>query len=109
MAITHVTSDYSVDGQIDGDKIAAIKAAGFKTIICNRPDEESGAVAHAVLKNEAQKHGLAFHYMPIQSSGLTAENCDDLAKLWDELEKPVLAYCRSGRRAIVVFQQAQLA
>ena len=109
MAITNVTPDYSVDGQIDASQVADIKASGFKTIICNRPDEESGAVAHAIIKKEAKKQGLAFHYMPIDGSGITADNVADLVKIWDQLEKPVLAYCRSGRRAEVVFQQAQLA
>jgi uncharacterized protein (TIGR01244 family) len=109
MAITNVTPDYSVDGQIDASQVADIKASGFKTIICNRPDEESGAVAHAIIKKEAKKQGLAFHYMPIDGSGITADNVADFAKIWDQLEKPVLAYCRSGRRAEVVFQQAQLA
>ena len=47
--------------------------------------------------------------MPIDGSGITADNVADLAKICDQLEKPVLAYCRSGRRAEVVFQQAQLA
>ena len=40
MEYRQITDEYAVSGQIAADDIAAIKAAGFRSIICNRPDDE---------------------------------------------------------------------
>ena len=40
MEYRQITDDYAVSGQITPEDIAAIKAAGFRSIICNRPDDE---------------------------------------------------------------------
>ncbi|TJV43384.1 MAG: TIGR01244 family phosphatase, partial [Mesorhizobium sp.] len=40
MEYRQITEDYSVSGQIQPEEVAAIKAAGFKSVICNRPDDE---------------------------------------------------------------------
>ena len=40
MEYREISEDYSVSGQIQAEDIAAIKAAGFKSVICNRPDDE---------------------------------------------------------------------
>ncbi|TIV73504.1 MAG: TIGR01244 family phosphatase, partial [Mesorhizobium sp.] len=40
MEYRQISDDYSVSGQIQPQDIAAIKDAGFKSVICNRPDDE---------------------------------------------------------------------
>ena len=40
MEYRQITEEYAVSGQIAPEDIAAIKAAGFRSIICNRPDDE---------------------------------------------------------------------
>ena len=40
MEYRQITDDYAVSGQIVTDDVAAIKEAGFRSIICNRPDDE---------------------------------------------------------------------
>ena len=40
MEYREISDNYSVSGQILPDDIAALKAAGFKSVICNRPDNE---------------------------------------------------------------------
>ena len=35
-----VSENFFVSGQIDSNSIPALKAESFKTIICNRPDNE---------------------------------------------------------------------
>ena len=40
MEYRQITDEYAVAGQIAPEDIAAIKAAGFRSIICNRPDDE---------------------------------------------------------------------
>lgn len=99
MEYRQISDDYSVAGQITPDEIAAIKSAGFKSVICNRPDnEQPGQPSADSVKKAVAAAGLEFRYIPIISGQITAENVTDQAAALDELAGPVFAYCRSGAR-----------
>jgi uncharacterized protein (TIGR01244 family) len=99
MEYREISEDYSVSGQIQPADVAAIKAAGFKSIICNRPDDEQpGQPSADSVKAAVEAAGLAFRYIPVISGQITAEDVEDQAEALDELEGPVFAYCRSGAR-----------
>ncbi|MDX8450124.1 TIGR01244 family sulfur transferase [Mesorhizobium captivum] len=99
MEYRQISEDYSVSGQIQPEDIAAIKDAGFKSVICNRPDnEQPGQPSADSVKAAAEAAGLAFRYIPVISGQITMDNVEDQAEALDELEGPVFAYCRSGAR-----------
>ncbi len=98
MEIRQITEDYSVAPQISTADVEAIKAAGFRSVICNRPDAEDGAVPHDAVEQAVKAAGLEFRYIPVISGQITIDNVDDQAAALDELPTPVLAYCRSGAR-----------
>ncbi|MEZ2333808.1 TIGR01244 family sulfur transferase [Mesorhizobium sp. RCC_202] len=99
MEYRQISDDYSVSGQIQPQDIAAIKDAGFKSVICNRPDDEQpGQPSAESVKAAAEAAGLTFRYIPVISGQITQDNVDDQAKALNELEGPVFAYCRSGAR-----------
>ncbi|TIQ29850.1 MAG: TIGR01244 family phosphatase [Mesorhizobium sp.] len=99
MEYRQISDDYSVSGQIQPEDIAAIKDAGFKSVICNRPDnEQPGQPSADSVKAAAEAAGLAFRYIPVISGQITIDNVEDQAEALDELEGPVFAYCRSGAR-----------
>ena len=98
MEIRQITEDYFVAPQIAVDDIAAIREAGFRSVISNRPDAEDGAVPHDEVEAAVRGAGLEFRYIPVVSGALTQENVDEQARALAELPKPVLAYCRSGTR-----------
>lgn len=110
MDIRQISEDYSVSGQIAPDEVAAIKAAGFKSVICNRPDnEQPGQPSHEAIKAAVEAAGLTFRYIPVISGQMTADNVVDQAEALDELPAPVFAYCRSGTRSTNLFVAAQQA
>ncbi|AZO63068.1 MAG: TIGR01244 family phosphatase [Mesorhizobium sp.] len=99
MEYRQISEDYSVSGQIQPEDIVAIKDAGFKSVICNRPDDEQpGQPSADSVKAAAEAAGLGFRYIPVISGQLTMDNVEDQAEALDELEGPVFAYCRSGAR-----------
>ncbi|WFP66117.1 MULTISPECIES: TIGR01244 family sulfur transferase [unclassified Mesorhizobium] len=99
MEYRQISDDYSVSGQIQPEDIAAIKDAGFRSVICNRPDnEQPGQPSADSIKAAAEAAGLAFRYIPVISGQITIDNVEDQAEALDELEGPVFAYCRSGAR-----------
>ena len=95
-------------GQITADQVAEIKAAGFKSVICNRPDgEQPGQPTAAEIKAAVEAAGLTFRHIPVISGQITGENVDDQAAALDELEGPVFAYCRSGARCTNLYALIQ--
>jgi len=108
MEYRQISDSYSVSGQITPDEIAAVKAAGFKSIICNRPDaEQPGQPSAATVRAAAEAAGLQFRHIPVISGQITAENVADQAEAMDELDGPVFAYCRSGARCTNLYAMIQ--
>lgn len=95
-----IAPGYAVKGQITKADLTAIAAAGFGTVINNRPDgEEAGQPSSAELAAEAARLGLSYHYIPVAHEGPSTQNAAALAQAMLHAKGPVLAFCRSGRRA----------
>jgi uncharacterized protein (TIGR01244 family) len=108
MEYREITDNYSVSGQILPEDIATVKAAGFKSIICNRPDnEQSGQPSADSVKQAAEAAGLEFRYIPVVSGQITEQNVADQAGALEELKGPVFAYCRSGARCTNLYALVQ--
>ena len=108
MNVMPLTENYSVTAQIGIDDISEIAAAGFKSIICNRPDQESAdQTDFAAIAAAAQAAGLQTAYIPI--TGMPSpEQTADMAQALTNLPAPVLAYCRTGNRSSIIFNAAQV-
>lgn len=107
--VTPLSGKLSVAGQICRDDLPAIAAAGFKSIVCNRPDGESpDQVGWHSLASAARQAGLAMAYLPVVSGRVTAEHGREFGALLDRLPAPVFAYCRSGMRSATLWALSQL-
>ncbi|MFC7703285.1 TIGR01244 family sulfur transferase [Plastorhodobacter daqingensis] len=104
MDIRPLTPAYAVSPQIEPDDIAAIKAAGYTTVICNRPDSEIPPELHAdAIRAAAEAAGLTFVENPVVGGALTMENVIAQGAALDQAQGPVLAYCASGNRSSIVW------
>ena len=105
-----LTDDFAVAGQITPDEIAEIKAAGYRSIICNRPDDEQpGQPNVASVKAAAEAAGMEFRHIPVAGGIFPPDAVAATAKALDELEGPIFAYCRSGARSTTLYGMAQQA
>lgn len=104
-----VTANFAVSAQISVDDIHAAAADGFTTIVINRPDgEEPGQPRAAEIAAAARAAGLGVVEIPIH--GAAGPQPDDIAHMARALSQspgPVLAYCRSGTRSVVLWALAQ--
>lgn len=107
MDIRKLNEDFSVAGQIDAADVAAIRAAGFRSLVSNRPDTEDGAVPHDEIEAAAAEAGLSFRFIPVVAGAITESDVDAMAVALGELPKPVLAYCRTGNRCINLYGLVQ--
>ncbi|OHD06286.1 bifunctional protein tyrosine phosphatase family protein/NAD(P)/FAD-dependent oxidoreductase [Sphingopyxis sp. RIFCSPHIGHO2_12_FULL_65_19] len=100
MDIRTINARLSVSPQIRPEDVPAIAAAGFRSIICNRPDgEEAGQPTSAAMAAAAQANGLAFTHLPVVAGKLADTDAALMANALAHLPGPVLAYCRSGSRS----------
>ena len=97
----------AISGQISVDDVAAIAAAGYKSIICNRPDGEGGEnqPASTELGNAAKAAGLQFAYLPVEIGQVSDEKSSAFHQLMATLPGPVLAFCNSGNRARALYSR----
>lgn len=103
-----LTPELSVMGQLSVSDIADVKACGFASIICNRPDGEgSDQPLFAEVEKAAKVAGIESIYIPVSSGMVTDEQAVQFAKALAQLPKPVLAYCRSGTRSTTLWALAR--
>tara|TARA_R110002126_G_scaffold19188_6_gene72223 strand:+ start:5237 stop:5620 length:384 start_codon:yes stop_codon:yes gene_type:complete len=108
MDIRPINADYSVSEQITVDDIADVKAQGFKSIVCHRPDEEQpGQPSFGDIKAAAEAAGIEIRHIPVTSAGLTMDAVREMVDAVEEMSKPMLGYCRSGARSTVIFKNAE--
>lgn len=103
-----LTETLAVAGQISPAALQAIAAAGFKSVVCNRPDSESPEhFSSRDLCAIANRVGVTMAYMPVVSERLTPQDGRDFKALLEQLPTPVLAYCRSGMRSATLWALSQ--
>ncbi len=108
LQLRQINDSMAVSPQIHVADVAEVAAAGYKSIICNRPDqEESDQPSFADIEAEAQKQGLEIRWQPVQSGQLEDAHGQEFAKLLDALPGPVFAYCRSGTRSVILWAMSQ--
>ena len=98
--VASLTREVFVSEQITPDRLAQLRRDGFRSIIDLRPDgEASDQMPSADVQRLARENGLGFAYVPVQHGEIASTTVDALAASLQSVPKPVLLYCRTGRRA----------
>ena len=99
MQIRSIDDQLAIGGQIRPEDVAQLAAQGFRSIICNRPDDEDyGQPAFAEIAAAAAAQGLEARHIPVTGRPAEAQAAA-FAEALERLPGPVFAYCRSGGRA----------
>lgn len=108
MNLTEIDDGVFICGQITAASVDELAKAGFKTIICNRPDnEEANQPAFREIEERAKKHGMTSFYIPVTPPHIDDKSVKHMAETLKSCGYPLLAYCKSGRRAQTLYQLAK--
>jgi uncharacterized protein (TIGR01244 family) len=108
MDIRPLSETFAVSPQITPEDLPAIKAAGFTTILCNRPDAEVPPEVQAdAVRRAAEAEGLRFVMNPLSHGSLTMEHIATQGRALAESDGPVFAYCASGNRSSILWALSQ--
>ncbi|MDQ6620983.1 MAG: TIGR01244 family sulfur transferase [Pseudomonadota bacterium] len=101
LPLNYVAPDVAAAPQLTPEQMHELAAAGFRTVVNNRPDGEGGPQQprNDDLRAAAQAAGLDYVYLPVQSGHMTADNVTEFAQLLQDKPRPLVAFCRSGTRS----------
>lgn len=108
LPLSQIDTDVCVAPQLTPEAMADAAAAGFRSVVNNRPDHEGGPdqPTSAQIEAAARAAGLEYRYLPVQGGYQSPEEIAQFALLLEELPRPLLAFCRSGARSTRLYMQA---
>lgn len=94
----------TVSPQIRAEDVPHIAAAGFRAIICNRPDgEEAGQPNWNEIAEACRHNGVAAKYLPLSDRSPTDYAVGSFGAVMRETEGKVFAFCRTGARCELIW------
>ncbi|HEX5008488.1 MAG TPA: TIGR01244 family sulfur transferase [Hyphomonadaceae bacterium] len=101
--LRQVTDTFAVAPQLEPADLAELKAAGFRRVIGNRPDNEAPPGARADdIRKAAEAIGLTYVHAPFVGAP-TPEAVEAAANASER----TVAYCRSGTRSVTAWALSQ--
>lgn len=99
-SLKRLTPFIAVAAQLQPGDMGMLAAAGFRSVINNRPDGEGeGQPSSAEMAAAAKASGLDYHYLPVTSGQISDEDVSAFSALLGEIRGPLLAFCRTGTRS----------
>ncbi|RPJ65187.1 MAG: hypothetical protein EHM24_21900 [Acidobacteria bacterium] len=96
---TSVDSTFACGGALSEGSMAALKEAGFVTVVNLRAATEDGANIDAEIE-AAKSAGIRYAHLPFVSGSPDAAKVDEFLKtVTDPASQPVFLHCASGGRA----------
>ena len=94
-----LTDSVLASPQISIADLSEAKALGVSLVINNRPDgEEQGQPDSAEIAAAAEELGLEYHYLPVNGLNFPGDHLQQMADLFDDVDRPAFAFCRTGTR-----------
>jgi uncharacterized protein (TIGR01244 family) len=103
-----LAADVCAGPQLDAPAMSQVAAAGFRSVINNRPDFEGGPdqPTSQALEAAARAAGLDYAHVPVVPGQHTEQDLTRMTELLDTLPRPILLFCRSGARSGRLYQLA---
>lgn len=108
LPVQRLTDEVCVAPQLEPVAMAEAAAAGFRSVINNRPDYEGGPAqpTSAEIEAAAKAAGLEYVHQPVSGAYQSPEDIARARELLAQLPKPILMFCRSGARSTKLFVEA---
>ncbi|ARE38362.1 Sulfide-quinone reductase [Rhodovulum sp. P5] len=106
-AMVKLTPNFAAGPQPGAEAMQALADAGFKSVICNRPDAEVAPGERAAdMEAAARAAGLEFAVIEVVHAPITPDMIAAQKHAMTDLPGPHFAYCRAGFRSSVIWALA---
>ncbi|WP_114944041.1 TIGR01244 family sulfur transferase [Microvirga calopogonii] len=100
MPFAKLNDKLSVAPQLNPEDLQDAAAAGFRSIINNRPDGEApDQPSSDTLAAAAQRLGLTYRHIPVIPGKVSADQVEAFEEALAATAGPTLAFCRTGTRS----------
>lgn len=108
LPIQRIAADVCVAPQLAPSAMADVAAAGFRSVVNNRPDFEHGPdqPTSAAVEAAALAAGLQYAHLPVAGGYQSPEEIARFAALIAAMPRPLLCFCRSGARSTRLYLAA---
>ena len=104
MKFAKINNELTVSDQITIEDLKEIHTQGYKTIFCNRPDQESeGQLNFSSIEKEAQNLGIKTIHQPVVGGQISDNDIAQFGNYFENSQKPIFAYCRTGTRCSMLW------
>ncbi|PZQ12398.1 MAG: TIGR01244 family phosphatase [Ancylobacter novellus] len=108
MEAKKITEDLSVSPQLSVADVAQARAAGFRSIMINRPDgEEADQPSHSAIETAARDAGMSVAYVPVAPGKYGSGTIETFQRELAVLPKPTVGYCKTGTRTTTLWALAE--
>lgn len=108
MRVLELSTQVYASGQLFEEDLKLLSRQGVRSIVNNRPDgETTGQPASADLARVAAELGMTYVHFPIESGRVSEDTARAFAKACDGLERPIIAFSRTGARSIRLWETAE--
>lgn len=108
MELEPLHDHFFVSKQIELANLKQIADTGIKTVINNRPDDETpGQVKSETLSDQARALGLNYHFLPVASGRISQSDFSKFVEILKNETHPILAFCRTGMRSTLLWAKSR--
>ena len=108
MNLIAVTPEFSIAAGMGTKDAPRVAAQGFASVVGLLPDGDADGVKDSdLMRAGVAAEGMAFTHLPVVIGLITRQEIRAFARALAAAEGPVLAYCHSGVRAILMWALAK--
>lgn len=101
-------SGIEITSALTVEELEQVKAKGFKTVICNcKPGESAEFPDEVAYRLKAADIGLQWVHIPVMPGDYSQADVAAFAEAMQQLPRPILAFCRTGKRATHLWAYAK--
>ncbi|WP_254795241.1 sulfur transferase domain-containing protein [Halomonas sp. QHL1] len=101
-------TDVEITSALTVEELEQVKAKGFKAVICNcKPGESAEFPGEDAYRRKAADIGLQWVHIPVTPGDYSQADIAAFAEALQQLPRPILAFCRTGKRATHLWAYAK--
>ena len=103
-----VGDEFSISAQPALEDIEELAERGVRSLVCNRPDGEApDQPTFREIETAATAAGMRVAFVPVMPGQYSESTVADFLAMFEQLPRPIHAYCRTGTRSIALWSLYQ--
>ncbi|MFW3614099.1 TIGR01244 family sulfur transferase [Billgrantia antri] len=108
MQIHQLEPGFAIADALTPGDLEEVARLGFRAVICNRrPGEAEDHPDDCALSAKAAELGIEWRCIPVTPGEYNDADIETFGRALDGLPTPILAFCRTGRRAVHLWAHAR--